>query len=147
MGETKRCTRCKKLLPLSGFSWLPMRAVSRKRGPRHQSWCRVCCRVTTAARQRGEDFKAARRARERTPEGKAKKAAYDRAYHALPAVRARRRKREDSPRYRFMAARRRARQRLKRAADPKLRARIARLVALYDAELARLRGRNAGVRK
>ena len=131
----KHCTKCGRLKPLGAF-WADARTPDGKR-----SACKVCGGITRAERDRRPEVRARERERQARPQRlERRRAGYRRRRAALLA---RHRAYQGTPLGRLLHNRRSARYRLRRAADPARAARIAATVALYDAEIARLRAKLA----
>lgn len=132
----KPCTKCGKVKPLGAF------------GPKASgrfgvaSICRACKRIDSARHRATPEGRAAVRAYNESEAGRASRLAYRRrnAGKALDALRRYR----STPLGKVITARQSSLRRLRSAASDESRERIARTIALYDAEIARLRRDLAG---
>lgn len=125
----RRCARCTAALPLDCFRWLV-------HDGRWCSWCNACARAVQATEQAQQTA----RAYWRRPENRERRQQRDRKRQATDAYRAKRKRYRSSLCCKLVANLGQCRRRLLRATTEEARQRLRRLIAGYEAELARLRG-------
>lgn len=123
---SRRCGLCRRAKPLDCFH----RNRSNPGGLAYR--CKSCRRASD-----GAPDSPAKKAWSARPENRARRRERERARSATPAGRARVDRYRRSARGRLVAGRCKARGRLRRAETDAARARLSRLVAAYDAEIAR----------
>lgn len=129
----KRCTWCGRVKPFDAFDAEPRMRDGRR------SHCRVCRKPATAARKQAPQYREQAKAYEATPERRAaRQAERDRDRMAIRERQANYRK---TPMARMLNSRRAAGRRLRRADDPKKRARLEVVVAAWDREIDRIRAK------
>jgi hypothetical protein len=138
IADRKPCSHCGKTKPLDAFN----RDRAMKLG--RSSWCRVCKRLATDARQQTEAYRIWLTAYLARPDVRERKRESQRRHSERRKAQQRRYRK--SPWGQLINGRRQARYRLAHATDEHCRARLRELIGEYDAELQRVRAQGGAPR-
>ncbi len=127
---TKRCMRCQRVKLFDRFHVRPDRPCG------YHSWCKTCRRIYASEKRKTDAARERDRLYRQRPDQRAKKAEYNRTQLAEY-----RKAYWQTPKGRLVNRRNAARHRARYAATDGQRDRALRLVAAYDAELARMEAR------